>query len=466
MEGPSETPDASTGSFRDPSGRVFKSDGRIFRQVNARYATTYDRLLQGGLYKNLVEQSLLVSHAEVAEPLGWPDERYKILEPDPIPFISYPFEWSFSQLKQAAIATLRIQRLAIGHGMTLKDASAYNIQFKGTNPILIDTLSFEEWHEGTPWVAYRQFCQHFLAPLALMSRTEVRLGQLSRLFIDGVPLDLASRLLPLRTRLRPSLLVHVHLHARAQSRHGLNTSKGRAAGFKRDAMMGLIDHLESAIDTLTDGGAGGPWADYYDRTNYSPDAMAEKQRVVGEFVERVRPGTVWDLGANTGAFSRIASAQGAYTVAFDGDATAVERHFLDCRKRQDPHVLPLVMDLANPSGGMGWCHAERLSLIERGPADLVLALGLVHHLRITNQVPFTMVAECFERFGRALVVEFPSSADSQVRDMLARVPAHAEGYTREAFESAFADRFHVDAVHHIAGSERQLYLMRRKGLAT
>ena len=302
--------------------------------------------------------------------LGLARHRYKILEPDPIPFISYPFEWSFSQLKQAAIATLRIQRLAIGHGMTLKDASAYNIQFKGTSPILIDTLSFEEWQEGTPWVAYRQFCQHFLAPLALMSRTEVRLGQLSRLFIDGVPLDLASRLLPLRTRLRPSLLVHLHLHARAQSRHGLNTSKSRAAGFKRHAMMGLIDHLESAIDSLTDGGPGGPWADYYDRTNYSPDAMAEKQRVVGEFVERVRPGTVWDLGANTGAFSRIASAQGAYTIAFDGDATAVERHFLDCRTRQDPHVLPLVMDLANPSGGMGWCHAERLSLIERGPADL------------------------------------------------------------------------------------------------
>jgi hypothetical protein len=194
--------------------------------------------------------------------------------------------------------------------------------------------------------------------------------------------------------------------------------------------------------------------------------MAEKQRVVGEFVARVRPGTVWDLGANTGAFSRIASAQGAYTIAFDGDATAVERHFLDCRTRQDPHVLPLVMDLANPSGGMGWCHAERLSLIERGPADLVLALGLVHHLRITNQVPFTMVAECFERFGRALVVEFPSPADSQVRDMLARVPAHAASYTREAFESAFADRFQVDAVHQIAGAERRLYLMRRKGTIT
>jgi hypothetical protein len=455
----------STGSFRDPSGRIFTLDGRLYRQVNACYAATYDRLMQGGLYRALVEQSLLVSHAEVSEPVGWPDDRYKILEPDRIPFISYPFEWSFSQLKQAALATLRIQRLAIGHGMTLKDASAYNIQFTGTSAVLIDTLSFDTWEAGTPWVAYRQFCQHFLAPLALMSRTEIRLGQLSRLFIDGVPLDLASRLLPWRTRLRPSLLVHLHLHARAQARHGLNASAGRPAGFTRQAMMGLVDHLESAIETLTDGGAGGPWVDYYDRTNYTPEAMAEKQRVVEAFIGRARPHTVWDLGSNTGVFSRIASAHGAYTVAFDGDATAVERHYLDCRTRRDPHVLPLVMDLANPSGGMGWCHAERLSLMDRGPADLVLALGLVHHLRITNQVPFAMVAECFERFGRALVVEFPSPADSQVRGMLARMPAHEEGYTLEAFESAFAARFHVDAVHAIAGSERRLYLMRRKSAA-
>jgi hypothetical protein len=301
--------------------------------------------------------------------------------------------------------------------------------------------------------------------LALMSHTEVRLGQLSRIFIDGVPLDLASRLLPAGTRLRPSLLVHVHLHARAQARHGLKTASNRTATFKRQAMMGLIDHLESAINSLTDGGAGGPWVDYYDRTNYSPDAMAEKQRVVGEFVARAQPRTVWDLGANTGTFSRLASAQGAYTIAFDGDATAVERHFLDCRTRRDPNVLPLVMDLANPSGGIGWDHGERLSLTDRGPADLVLALGLVHHLRITNQVPFTMVAESFKRFGRTLVVEFPAPADSQVRDMLARVPALADGYTRDAFESAFEGHFQIEASHQIANSERRLYLMRRQPCA-
>ncbi|NOT24457.1 MAG: SAM-dependent methyltransferase [Acidobacteria bacterium] len=452
----------SAASFRDPSGRVFTREGRLLRQVNTSYSATYDQFVQGGLYKTLVDQSLLVSHVEIDEPLGSSDERYRILEPERIRFISYPFEWCFSQLKQAALLTLRIQRLAIERGMTLKDASAYNIQFIGTHPVFIDTLSFDAWHEGSPWVAYRQFCQHFLAPLALMSHTDVRLGQLSRLFIDGVPLDFASHLLPWRTRLRPALLMHLHLHARAQSRHGLKTTQGRQTTFTRAAMMGLIDHLESAIDAMTENRADGPWADYYDRTNYSAAAMAEKQRVVGDFIEQSHPSVVWDLGANTGLFSQLASTRGAYTIALDGDATAVERHFRDCRSRRDTGVLPLVMDLANPSSGIGWCHEERMSLLERGPADLILALGLVHHLRITNQVPFSMIAESFARSANTLVVEFPSPADSQVRGMLARLPAHAAGYTLEAFESAFSERFTIDTVHSIGDSERRLYLMKKR----
>jgi hypothetical protein len=256
--------------------------------------------------------------------------------------------------------------------------------------------------------------------------------------------------------------MHLHLHARAQSRHGMKTSHGRSTTFTRAAMMGLIDSLQSAVEGLTDNGADGPWADYYDKTNYSPSAMAEKQRIVGQFIERVRPRVVWDLGANTGLFSQIASARGAYTIALDGDATAVERHFRDCQSRHDDSVLPLVMDLANPSGGIGWCHQERMSLTDRGPADLVLALGLVHHLRITNQVPFSMIADSFARFAGVVVVEFPSPEDSQVRGMLARLPAHAAGYTAEAFESGFAERFTVDTVHSVADSERRLYLMRKK----
>jgi len=457
----------TSGSFRDPDGRVFTRDGRILRQINVSYAPHYDHLRSSGLYQRLVDQRLLVPHVERPEAPSVSGASYLVIEPEPIPFVSYPFEWCFGELKAAALLTLNVQRLAIDHGMVLKDASAYNVQFRGVEPVLIDTLSFERWQPGDPWVAYRQFCQHFLGPLALMSRTDVRLGYLARVFIDGPPLDLVTRLLPFRSKLSPSLLVHLHVHARAQARHGGRAIAKEATGkFGRKSMMGLLDHLETALRSLECEPSSGPWLDYYDRTNYSAESMAHKERIVGTMIERARPRTAWDLGANTGAFSRMASARGAYTVAFDGDHAAVDRHYRDCQARGDSGVLPLVMDLTNPSGRIGWNHAERMSLTDRGAADVVLALGLIHHLTLTNQVPFARAAEFLQRLGSVLVIEFPSPNDSQVHAMLSRMPRLATDYSSDAFEQGFADYFNLVEVVKIAGSERSLYLMRSNGQAT
>src|SRR3954469_2008329 len=243
----------SVASFRDPSGFVFQRNGIVYRQVNQSYRDDYDLMIRSGFYRRMVDDGWLVAHAEEGPDAiaAEPGIAYKILQPERIPFISYPYEWCFSQLKDAALLTLAIQRRAIEHGMTLKDCNAYNVQFREGRGIFIDTLSFEAYREGSPWVAYRQFCQHFLAPLALMSLIDVRLNQLSRTNIDGVPLDLAARLLPLRSRLRPSLLVHIHLHAKMQSAHAGSAVAQRSTGrFSRRSLLGLVDHLESAIRGL------------------------------------------------------------------------------------------------------------------------------------------------------------------------------------------------------------------------
>jgi hypothetical protein len=458
---------AVSGSFRDPSGHVFRRDEQILRRVNHQYAPHYDRLLDSGLYDALTARGLLVAHEETG-PMAGHEDAYRILAPRPIPFISYPFEWAFSQLKAAALTTLAVQRLAVEHGLTLKDASAYNVQFVGAQPLLIDTLSFEVWTEGTPWIAYRQFCQHFLGPLALMSCTDARLGALSRLYIDGPPLDLIARLLPGRTRLRPSLLVHLHLHAGAQSRHGgRSLEKRRVQTFTTRAMLGLIEHLESAIQGLTYRPSGTTWADYYAHTNYSESAMQDKHRLVQRMLEAAQPAVVWDLGANTGSFSRLAASAGAYTLAIDGDPAAVERAVLAGQQAGERSILPLVMDLTNPTGSMGWAHEERSSLAERGPADLVLALGLIHHLTIANHGPFAMTAAYLARLARTLVIEFVPRSDSQVETMLSRMPAaFSTEYTAGAFEVAFRDRFDIIESEPIAGSERRLYRMRRRAGAT
>ena len=321
---------ALPGSFRDPSGFVFRQNGVLYRLVTRSYQVEYDRLTGSGLYDALVKSGLLVAHREVAL-TGLP-EACKVLQPDMIQFISYPYEWCFSQLKDAALTTLEIQKRALESGMSLKDASAYNIQFRDGRPVLIDTLSFEPYREGEPWVAYRQFCQHFLAPLALMSHTDVRLSQLLRVYIDGIPLDLASRLLPGSTKLSLTLGTHIHLHAKSQEHYADKAAKPTGRKLSRMAFMGIISNLEAAVKGLNWKPAGTEWAEYYDETNYSAAAFAEKERLVADYLARVQPKMVWDLGANTGRFSRIASHQGILTIASDIDPAAVERNYLDCRQ--------------------------------------------------------------------------------------------------------------------------------------
>ena len=222
----------SPGSFRDRSGFVFLSEGQLLRQINKDYASTYDQIISSGLYSELIGKHFLIEHEEVSINNALSSDAYKVIKPRLIPFICYPYEWCFSAYKNAALLTLKIQKTAFEYGMTLKDASAYNIQFIDCKPILIDTLSFERYNEGEPWVAYRQFCQHFLAPLSLMSYKDIRLSQLMRVFIDGLPLDLVSGLLPFRTKTKFYLLSHIHLHSKAQTRYAnkeLNTKKERSA---------------------------------------------------------------------------------------------------------------------------------------------------------------------------------------------------------------------------------------------
>jgi hypothetical protein len=449
-------------SFRDPGGFVFRRGGRLFRQVNHASRDDYDRLIDSGLCEELTGAGLLIPHEEVDEPAHDPASASKVLAPEPIPFVSYPYEWCFGQLKAAALLTLDIQGRALSRRLSLKDASAFNVQFRGAAPVFIDTLSFEPYAEGRPWVAYRQFCQHFLAPLALMARVDPRLNGLLREHLDGIPLDLAARLLPGSTRFRPGLLLHVHLHAKTKSKFDRQSAPPRSRPFPRSALLGLIDSLRSTVRGLRWEPTGTEWADYYSDTNYSDAALDEKARLVSSFLDRIAPKTAWDLGANTGRFSRLAADRGASTVAFDVDPGAVERNFREASSRGERTVLPLLFDLTNPSPALGWHSRERLSLIDRGPADAVLALALVHHLAIGHNIPLAKVAEFLADVGRSLVIEFVPKTDSQVGRLLVVREDIFPGYTREGFEAAFVRRFATEDVATIAGTERILYLMRRR----
>ncbi len=451
-------------SFRDPSGFVFTREGELFRAVHRSYAPHLQRLASSGLQAALLESGLIVPHREVERPADLADDIAVVLAPQRVPFVSYPYEWCFSALKDAALATLRIQVMALDHGMTLKDASAFNIQFLDGRPVLIDTLSFEPYVKGEPWVAYRQFCQHFLAPLALMAKRHVSLGRLARQYIDGVPLEVAAELLPWSTRFNLGLLTHIRLHARQQRRHGMKASAAAAARpqVSELGLRGILDSLRSTVMKLDWRPGGTEWADYYDNTNYSDAAFTAKQELVVRLVEQIAPRTVWDLGANEGVFSRLAADRGAQTVAFDVDPAAVEKNYRHVRARQEPRLLPLVLDLTNPSPALGWANRERRSLAERGPADLVMALALVHHLALSNNVPLALVAEHFAELGRHLLIEFVPKSDSQVQHLLASREDIFPDYHLDGFKAALAPRFEFLAEHPVPDSQRTLLLARRR----
>ncbi|HEX2029675.1 MAG TPA: hypothetical protein VHF25_16965 [Nitriliruptorales bacterium] len=455
---------ALAASFRDPSGFVYERDGTLYRQVDRSFAEQYDLLLSSGLYDRLVAEGLLVPHEEMGLGLAAvPDRAYRVLRPERIPFVSYPYEWCPGQLRDAAIATLRIQTLALDYGMSLRDASAYNIQFRRGHPVHIDTLSFERYREGEPWVAYRQFCRHFLAPLALQTRVDARLAGLLRADLDGVALDLTSELLPLRTRLRPGLLTHLHLQARAERRYAAASADGSVRQVPRKALLGLVDSLRGTVERLAWQGRHTAWSGYYaEADHYSDAAMAHKQEVVAAVLDTIRPASVVDLGANTGRFSRLAADRGAAVVALDADAGAVEQAWQDVRAGSDGEMLPLVVDLANPSPALGWAHEERASLAARGPFDVALVLALIHHLAIGSNVPLDRIAAFLARLCRHAVVEFVPKDDPRVRQLLASRQDVFADYSAACFERAADRHFTLEQREQLRDSTRILYVLRAR----
>lgn len=450
------------GSFRDPSGFLFFKNKKIYRLINEVYKEHYNHLMKSGLYKTLADSHLLVRHEEVDTLLARKEAIYKVIKPEPISFISYPYEWCFGQLKDAALATIRIQKIALEFGMSLKDASAYNIQFVNGKPIFIDTLSFEKLKEGRPWVAYRQFCQHFLGPLALMSHKDLRLNQLLKTSIDGIPLGLTSKILPFYTRFIPSLAIHVHVHAFSQKYFSSKTVRVNRKRIKYKSYVGLIDNLESATRKIKFRLKETEWADYYDKTNYSPEAHEHKKQILEDFLSIIHPSEVWDLGANIGIFSRIASNKGIKTISFDIDSVAVEKNYQECISKNETNILPLLLDLTNPSPAIGWENRERMSLIERGPTDTVFALALLHHLAISNNLPFAKIASFLKKICKSLVIEFIPKSDSQIQRLLSTREDIFSNYTQKQFEKEFGRYFKICRVVKIKGSTRILYLMQVK----
>lgn len=459
-------------SFRDRNGFVFYFNDLVYRVVHVSYKQQYDFFLSSGLYNLLVKDCLLIPHEElsldrwatVISKTEIEKGIYKILQPEKIPYISYPYEWCFQQLKDAALLTLDIQLKALEYNMTLKDASAFNVQFRNGKPVFIDTLSFDHYKEGEPWIAYRQFCCHFLAPLAVMSYVSTDLRRLSELFIDGIPLSLASSLLPFKTKLRAFYLLHLHYHANIEKKYsGDAEAYGKVKRqLSKTKLIAVIRYLISGIQSMKLPAKKTEWTNYYNEFSYSDSAIKNKKQIVREWASVLAPKITWDLGCNTGMFSELAQAFSEQVISFDSDHNAIEQFYAVVKEKAYKNILPLVLDLNNPSAAIGWANRERRSSSERGKADLILALALIHHLSIGNNVPLPHLAEFMSRHTEWLIIEFVPKSDRQAQRLLVTREDIFTDYNQENFESDFENFFTIQKKQPIIETERTLYLMQRK----
>ena len=435
-------------SFRDPSGRVCKDvDGTIYREVSGGYRDVLMQLLCSSLYGKLTERRWLL-------PFDWIGDR---LIPEQVPTISYPYEWSFSMLKDAALLTLDIQLLALDCGMQLKDASAYNVQFVRGKPIFIDHLSFYPYEENKPWVAYGQFCRHFLNPLVLQSYCHPFLHHLTKDFIDGVPPGLAWGLLPLRAKLRPFVFMNVFLQAlKSEPKLRIGSS------IPKYKLVAVLKSLRSLVVGLKYKSGYG-WKDYKKVCNYDDFSASLKACAVEDYLRQIRGKKVVDLGANVGLYSQVALDCGCSVIAVDSDPSSVELCYQSSSNgRASDDCLPLVVDLANPSPGIGWDNSERMPFTERVHGDTVLCLALIHHLAIGNNLPLGMLASFLGKLGDKLIVEWVPKEDSQVRKMLKYREDIFPNYTKEGFEEAFCEYYRILDCRWIEGTKRHVYLMEVK----
>ncbi|MBS1558145.1 MAG: SAM-dependent methyltransferase [Bacteroidetes bacterium] len=448
-------------SFRDASGFVFHDRGEVLRAVNKVYQPDFDFFTQSGLYAELANENKVVSHEIVWQHTPSEESIAFVLRPYQIPVITYPYEWSFGQLKDAALLTLEIQKRSLEKGMILKDASAYNVQFIGSRPVFIDTLSFEQYREGMPWMAYRQFCQHFLAPLCLMSQHFLLGESLLKSNLDGIPLNIASALLPLKSKFRLGLFTHLVLHGKMIGRFAEDRPDTAIQKINKRQLLALTDSLLSTVAGCHLKFSQTVWSNYYQNTNYSSSAEEHKTEILKQFCCRVNPKLVLGIGANNGRYSRIFSPK-AYVLSTDVDFLAVEQNYIQAKKENDEHLLPLVLDIANPSPGIGWKNLERPAFLQRVKPDLIVMLAVVHHLVHTHHLHFGMLAQLAASLAPYLIIEFVPPDDSQIKKLPPLPSAKQELYSEACFEKEFGNYYSPLQKIKINHSGRVLYLFQRK----
>ncbi|MBB6498055.1 SAM-dependent methyltransferase [Pedobacter cryoconitis] len=447
-------------SYKDPAGFVVKLEDGYYRFISPSYAAEFDYLMKSGLYQTLIDEGLMIPHNEVAVNTEFPD-CYKKIFPQQLAFISYPYEWSYSQWKQMLLAYVRINKISLKYGMILKDASPYNFTFYNDQCILIDTLSFAFYKDGDPWVAYRQFCEESLSPFLLMHYKDPIWAKLYRASINGIPLQFVSKHLPFKTRFNAFCLMHIHLHSRFQNGKGGKSSSN--TGLNKAKLEVLFTSIGKNISTKKQPlFKNSIWEDYYENNIESELYLEDKINVVTKWLSEAGPDVTIDLGANTGKFSSLASSLSGMVYAVESDMFCVDDIHTGNSQVKGNNITTIVADLADPSPGLGWDNKEKSPLLQRLKGDMVMALAIIHHLCLSRNLPIPFIAQVFAAMtSRYAIVEFVPKEDPKSVILLQHKGDIFENYTEENFISSFEEHFRLVASHTFEKSLRKLFLWER-----
>lgn len=434
-------------SFRDPAANVYSNGKIAIREIYTGYFPEYDQFMEK-VYPELIDQDLIIPHRVMAR-----DENRIIIYPEIIPFISYPYEWSFQMLKEAALVTLMINKMAMDQDMILKDASAYNIQYYEGRMKLIDTTSFMFYSGDTPWGSYSQFLRHFLAPLLWIKYVNSDMRRLQEIYIDGIPIPLTNRMIPFKSRFKSGIMLHILSQSVAGD---LFQDSKRIVKMNRVQLSALLGNLAGFIERLTyePPRSSRGWIKYNEFGSYSSDSLTNKKDIVYRALKSYSGGDLLDIGANTGEYSKIAVNCGYKVIAVDNNHDCINSLY------SMVGVLPLVVDVCNPSPGIGWNNRERRSFWERiGGVDVILALALIHHLCVRNNVPLGMVADLLADHCQYLIIEWVPLDDPQAQKLLGvkNIPE----YSLDIFKREFSRHFKIINSKPIDDSKRAIFLMEK-----
>ncbi len=447
---------------------MFIAEDEILRTLDEQGWNDFAAAAKAPFFTQAIRDKKIVG-TKIAEsvPDGLPQSAVKVLRHDKIPFVSYPYEWPFTMLQDAALLHLELVRSGLDDGIITKDGSSYNVQWNGARPVFIDAGSFEPLRSGEPWFGYRQFCQLFLYPLLLQAHRNLPFQQWLRGSVDGIsPADCRAALRR-RDLARRGVFSHVYVQSRLEASHAdsddVATDRLKASGFTTEMVANNVDKLHALVSKLRWKQANSEWSNYSERGHYTHDDLAQKRAFVVDAASQKHRTLVVDLGCNDGEFSKAVLPHADYVVALDSDPLVVDLLYRQLRDENERRILPLTMNLADPSPGLGWRGNERKAFLGRQPVDLALALALVHHLSISNNVPLAEVVAMLADLAAEVVVEFPDASDEKVQKLLRnkRAGVH-DGYTRHNFEQALSDRFDILTSAELPSGTRSIYHARRR----